>query len=237
MALFKRPIFEEYKALMYTISVKSALVAKLDTFFSNYKHQVYKKGEILIRADEDPSGIFFLKKGSIKEYAISRNGDEVVVNIFKAISFFPMSWAINNTPNKYFFEAITEVEVWKAPKEKVVEFVKEDKEILFDLLSRVFYGTDGLLSRMTYLMSGSAYSKLLIEIVIHARRFGVADKNGISYEVSIKENELSIHAGIARETVSRELKILKEKGLIKFQKMTLSIPNINKLEAELANNF
>lgn len=83
--------------------MEEALVKKIDAFFTQFKYQKYKKGEILIRADDDPTGIFYLKKGTVKEYAISKKGDEVVVNIFKPASFFPMSWAINNTYNRYYF--------------------------------------------------------------------------------------------------------------------------------------
>ena len=125
----------------------------VDNFFRQFKFYRYKKGEILIRVDDDPSGIFYLKSGIVKEYAISKKGEELVVNLFKESAFFPMSFAINKTPNRYFFEAVTPLDVYKAPKEKVVAFIKENPQVLYDLLSRVFKGTDGLLTRMTYLMS------------------------------------------------------------------------------------
>lgn len=94
---------------------------KLENFFKQFKHQVYEKGEVLIRVDDDPDGIFYLTSGTVKEYAISKKGEELVINVFKPISFFPMSWAINQTPNAYYFEALEDLEVWKAPREKVVE--------------------------------------------------------------------------------------------------------------------
>ena len=82
---------------------------KVSNFFKKYKQQKYKKGEILIRADEDPSGIFYIIEGKVKEYAISKKGEEIIVNIFKPHTFFPMSWAINNTKNQYYYETISEV--------------------------------------------------------------------------------------------------------------------------------
>ena len=54
------------------------LASKIDAFFNKFKHQVYKKGEILIRADDNPSGIFYLKSGGVKEYCISKKGEEIV---------------------------------------------------------------------------------------------------------------------------------------------------------------
>lgn len=203
----------------------SKIQKTLDDFFTQFKHQKYKKGEILIRADDNPSGIFYLKKGYVKEYAISKKGDELVVNIFKPISFFPMSWAINNTPNMYFSEAITDLEVWRVPKDKALEFVKTNPDVLYDLLSRVYKGTDGMLTRMTYLMSGNAYARLVTELIISAKRFG--------NPIHISEKDLAASSGMTRETVSREVRILKSKGLVSFQKGKLLIKDINELEEEL----
>lgn len=207
---------------------------KIDSFFRQFKHQIYKKGEILIRADEDPSGIFYVKTGIVKKYAISMKGDELVVNLFKPVSFFPMSWAINDTPNKFFYEALTDVEIWKAPKEKAVMFIQENPDVLFDLLARVYRGTEGMLTRMAYLMSGNAYARLITELLIHAKRFGTKTNENTSVAVRVSETELASQAGMTRETVSREMKVLKKKGFVTFNKNTLVIDDIEKLEEELA---
>lgn len=213
---------------------ETSLASKIDAFFTQFKHQTYKMGEILVRADDNPPGIFYLKKGIVREYAISKKGDELVVNIFKPIAFFPMSWAINDTPNSYYFEAVSDIEVWKTPKEKTVEFIKNNPDILYDLLSRVYRGTDGLLMRMAYLMSGNAYTSLIAELLISAKRFGSKGKDGV-IEVKLSGKDLATHAGMTRETVSRELAILKKKRLVGFNKGMITISNIQKLEDELAS--
>ena len=203
------------------------IAGKLDAFFIQFKHQTYKKGEILVRADDNPPGIFYLKEGFVKEYAISKKGDELVVNFFRPIAFFPMSWAINDTLNAYYFQAVTNVELFRAPREKVIDFIKNNPDVLYDLISRVFKGTDGLLTRMTYLMAGNAYARLITELIIHAKRFGRTFR--------ISEKDLADQSGMTRETVSREIKILKDKGLITFIQHTLVIRDLKKLEEELLN--
>lgn len=204
---------------------------KLDTFFKHFRHQVYKKGEILIRAEEEPNGVFYLTSGNVKEYIISKKGEELVVNIFKPISFFPMSWAINQSLNIYYYEALDDLEIWKAPREKVIEFIKTNPDVLFNLMSRVYKGTDGILMRMAYLMSGEAYERVVTELLITAKRFG--KPYGEAVELNISEKDIASHAGMARETVSREMKILKDKGIVIFSKNILTIKNIKRLEDEL----
>jgi CRP-like cAMP-binding protein len=211
--------------------VDNIISQKLENFFKQYKHQIYRKGEILIRVDDKPEGVFYLKRGTVKEYAISKKGEELVINVFKPISFFPISWAINQTPNAYYYEALEDIEIWKAPREEVVEFIKANSDVLFNLMSRVYKGTDGILMRMVYLMSGEAYARVITELLITAKRFGKA--NGRTVELHLSEKDVANQAGMARETVSREIKILKAKGLITFNKNELIIKNISDLEDEL----
>lgn len=193
---------------------------------------MYKKGELLIRADDNPQGVFYLTKGYVKQYAISKKGDELVINVFKPVAFFPMSWAINETPNEYFYEAMTDVEVWRAPREDVVTFIKGNPDILYDLMSRVYKGVDGILTRMTYLMSGNAYARLITELVIYAKRFG---NNENRVEVHISEKDLGAQSGMTRETVSREMKLLKDEGLVTFTQNKIVIEDVKKLEEELTD--
>lgn len=210
----------------------SLVTNKVTDFFKLYKVQQYKKGEILIRADDNPSGVFYLTKGKVKEYAISKKGDELVVNVFKPNSFFPMSWAINQTPNIYYYEALEDLEVRRAPRKEVVEFVKSNSDILFDLVSRIYKGVDGILMRMVYLMSGEAYTRIITELLIIAKRFGYVTQNK-SFKLTLSEKDLANQTGMARETVSREMKILKDKGLVSFNKNILVIKSLDDLESEL----
>lgn len=209
-----------------------AIQKKVEAFFSQYYHQTYKKGEILVRVDENPRGVFYLKEGYVKQYAISKKGEEVVVNIFKPIAFFPMSWAINNTPNLYFYEAITNLSIWRAPRDKVITFIKLNPDVLYGLMSRVYRGIDGVFMRMVHLMSGSGYSRLLLELMIQSKRFGKPKENAI--EITVSEKELAAQSGMTSETISRAMKILKDKHLVTYRKSILRIPDVKKLEKELA---
>jgi len=215
------------------MTMNQTISEKIAAFFTKYKYQIYKKGELLIRADDSPSGIFYLTDGYVKEYAISKKGEELVVNVFKKGAFFPMSWAINDTPNEYFFEAVTDVTLWKAPREDVLKFLKAHPDVLYDLMSRVFKGTDGMLTRMTYLMAGNAYARLITELLIQTKRFGKKQENTI--EIKISEKDLAALSGMTRETVSREIKILKEKRFITFEKNSMIILDEKKLREELAD--
>lgn len=206
----------------------------VDTFFKNYQHRQYRKGEVLVRADEDPAGVFCLVNGKVRQYDITDQGTVMILNIFNPPAFFPMSWAINQQPNTYFFEAMEPVELWLAPRQDVVDFIRANSDVQFDLLSRLYRGTDGLLLKMAHLMGASAYSRVMLELIIASKRFGkLSSKNEIMLDITAAE--LAGRTGLTRETVSRELKKLKAKKLIRVSLGTISILHLAMLEEE--HNF
>ena len=209
---------------------------KVQKFFGQYPTKNFTKQQIIVQAGDEPAGIFYMLEGRVSQYDISPTGAEVVVNVFQPPAFFPMSWAINRTPNSYFFEASSDVVVRQAPPEDVVEFLRGEPEVLFDLLSRVYRGSDGLLRRLAHLMGGDARSRLVFEILNAARRFGERGAHG-SIHVPLKEGDLAKQSGLARETVNRVIQNLKTEGLVEVSKDGLTVSDTKSLEASLGTGL
>jgi len=212
----------------------SPVEEKVLAYFSKHKNQKYKKGELLIRADDQPPGIFYLKTGNVKVYAISKKGEELIINLFKPKSFFPMSWAINDSPNTYFYEAVTDLELFRCPKKDALGFLKNNPDVLYDLLSRVYLGTEGLLSRITHLMAGGANTRLMSELTILAKRFG--KKTTVGTEIQTSEKDIASQTGMTRETINRELKILKNKELVNVERNKIVIIDSEKFQKEFLDS-
>ncbi len=104
---------------------------KLESFLSQFKLLTYKKRNIISRPDDIVLGIFCIKKGYVRVYSISRDGEELTLIIFKPGDFFPLHWVLNNTPNIYTLEAMTSVELWRVPKEQFVLFLKGSPRCAF----------------------------------------------------------------------------------------------------------
>lgn len=205
---------------------------QIDSFFSQYKVRKYPKGQILILNGEDTNYVYNIVEGRVKQYDVTYRGDEIVLNTFKPPAFFPMSLAINKTENPYIYEAETEIEVRQAPADEVVAFLKATPEVLFDLLSRVYRGVDGLIGRMAHLMASSAKGRLMFELLIECRRFGKEQSNG-SYVLTINEKELGAKAGLSRETVSREMSKLIRDKLLAVKPGEVTIRNLADFEENL----
>lgn len=208
----------------------------VERFFASYPLKRFKKGHIIIHAHDTPSSVYFLAKGHVVEYDISPAGNEVVVNAFKPGAFFPMSLAINKGHNYYFFEAASPLTLRLAPAEDVVAFLKTNPEVTFDLLRRVYLGTDGLLRRMAHLMGGRSRSRLIFELLNAAARFGEKAPDG-SVSISLTETDLSRRSGMSRETISRTMAQLREAGLVIVQPGGIRITDAAALEAMIGDEL
>lgn len=209
---------------------------KVENFFSQYRLRRFSKGQILILNGDQTDYIYQLIKGKVKQYDVTYRGDEIILNVFKPPAFFPMSLAINDTKNPYIYEAETDIELRQAPIDKTVLFIKSNPDVLYDLLSRVYKGVDGLLGRMTYLMASSAKSRLIYELIIEARRFGKMNNHG-GCIITISEKDLGARAGLSRETVSREFSKLNNENLISSHGSEITLKSISALEKKLGQEI
>lgn len=189
------------------------VISKIEDFFSNTEGRTYNKGDIITHAHKDPEGVMFLVGGVVEQYDVTPEGSKIIANIFKDGSFFPMSWALNKTPNQYFFAALTDVEIKYADPDDVIEFLSQNPDVMIDLMARVYKGMDGVLRRLVLAASGMASSRLIFELLVEAYRFGEKLDNG-HILVKIRQNSLASRSGLARETVNRELHRLKKEGLV-----------------------
>jgi CRP/FNR family transcriptional regulator, cyclic AMP receptor protein len=216
--------------------MSTEVASKVHEFFSKYPKREYPKGQILVFADENPEHIFYLTEGQVREYDVSYRGEEVIVNIFKAGAFFPMSWAINKTPNHYFFKTEKETELHAVPADAALQFLKDNPDVTLDLLARLYRGLDGLLGRVVHLMSGTAKSRLLYELIIECRRFGQQQPDG-SYVIKANETDLAARSGLSRETVSREMHKIKKNSWVEVAKGSILVHDITLLENALGSEI
>jgi CRP/FNR family transcriptional regulator, cyclic AMP receptor protein len=216
--------------------MKEDIRKKVVGFFGAYPLRSFAQRQIMIRADETPNSVFYIVEGRVSQYDVTATGNEVVVNVFKPGSFFPMSSAINGTPNPYLFEASDAVKVRQAPAADAVAFLRANPDVMFDLLARVYKGTDGVLRRMAHLMGGDAQSRLTFELLNAAARFGQSHADG-STQITLTERDLAKHSGLARETVNRCMQNLKAAGLLDITRDGIIIKDLSQLDATLGSSL
>ena len=213
------------------------MITKLDEqFFAQFKRpQHYKKGEIILRPQDEPTGVYYLKKGYVRLYLISPDGKDITFNIYKPGTYFSMMWALGDSPNIYFFESLTNVEVLKAPKDKVVAFLRSQPELLYTFIKRILIGLDGTTRLTQVLLTGSAYQKVASAILVLARRFGKKSQNGcVIINLNITHKLIASIASLSRESATIEILKLEKEKIIAQKNHKILVKNIEKLEKESA---
>lgn len=201
-----------------------------DQFLLQFPQKPYPKGSVLIPPCAKLTDVIFLRSGTISKYTITKYGEKVIMNVFTAPVLLPLSWVLNKSPNRYYFEAQTAVEVRWIPANELSSYLKTDPETTYHLLQQVYVGLENTQQRIAYLMRGSLKSRLLFELAIEARRAGTVRDDG-GYVITIGEIELAERAGVSRETISRELaKLFKSGDLFARQGRSIVIRNLQELD-------
>jgi CRP/FNR family transcriptional regulator len=209
---------------------------KIEEYFADKPLRRIAKGEILIYPNTQPEEIYYLASGRIKVHDVSYRGDEVVVNIIKPPAFFPLSWALNRFPNRLYYKADSECEVYTAGSDEVLALLQKNPDVMFTQLKRIYNAMDAVQGRMVHMMSGTAKSRLLYELIMECRRFGTNLPDG-TCRLEATERDLAARAGLTRETVSREMSKLKKLDWVTVNGKGIFIHDIKHLERALGEEL
>lgn len=227
-------IYAEFIVILAKYIMIPEISQNIDQEFSKYPMRSYPKGQIIIFAGENPDCIYYLAKGKVRKYDVSYRGDEVVVNIFKSPSLFPMSWAINKTTNQYFYRTEEPTQLHVVPVKAAIKFIKSSPEITIDVVGWLYLVINGLQGRIVQLMSGTARSRLLYELIVECQRFGKLDADG-HHVLAANESDLAARSGLSRETVSREMSKLKSQGLAGVRNRVIVINDLPGIEKKFGS--
>lgn len=203
---------------------------KVIDFFSQFPSKKYPKGTIIINPEQNPLGAYYIKNGHVRQYSVSKEGVELTIHIFAPQSYFPMTWVISNIDNRYYYESTTDVECYIAPKNEVLDFLKNNPIIFFELTRRLLNGLDKLSGRIESLIYDQADKKLISTLLFLARHFSTQEKTYTKFTEKFTHKDIAAFAGISRETTSRAWERLEKKGLITYDKQIILIPDVSLLE-------
>lgn len=204
----------------------------LENFFSKHKHISYKKRQMIIRAGDNPLGVFFIKKGYARRFIVSKDGKELTTSLYKPFDIFSLAWAINNLQVKYYVESITPVEVYRASKNEFLDYIINRPGVSIKLISRLLNRLDAFSQRMENFAFGGARERLASMLLILADRFGKKKGDGVCIQIPLTHKDLALLLGMARETVSTEMKNLENKKIFIYSNRRIFIKDIKKLKKE-----
>ncbi len=198
-------------------------------FFAPAPEKTFRKGSILISPEDKVENIYYLASGNVKMTVLNSNGEDITIHVFRPGAFFPMMLAISNSPNRFYFQALTKIKVKISPSDKVVGFLKKEQMPLYDLTVRFAKGLDGLSARLESLLGEKALNRIVSLLLYLADKFGKDSHEGRKIDLPLSHQNIASWTGLERETVSRQMKTLSDKGLVRYKRQKITIINLNKL--------
>ena len=206
---------------------------QLSAFFGKFPLESFVKESAVVTPDND-RGVFFLTKGTVKMTGRPKKKGAFTLNIYKSPALFPM-FLVFGQKDKHFYSALSDVEGHFAPPSVFAKFLRKNPTILWDLLKRIYRGLEGFFLLLEVQLSGNAYLKTLAQIIIHSRRFGHEKEGVVVFDWHLTHEQIASQTGLARESVTKEIRKLQKKGLIGYRGKRLFVNDPGKLEEEYFN--
>lgn len=184
-----------------------------------------KKGGNILFQGEIPRSVMIIRDGVVRAYTITSGGDEHIVTLLSKGDIIPLSWSLSQTPNSlFYYDALSEVRVLTVPKQVFLDTVVDSPEALTEMLNFVTKRYTALLFRVTGLGQSRAIEKIGYTLYYMLFRYGIEKPNG-KYAIDIKMSQTVIAAlvGLTRESTTKNLKLLKDKGIITYAHSTYTV--------------
>lgn len=189
----------------------------------------YKKGELIIRANETPTGVFLIESGLVKTYDITKYGEENLLIIRKSGEIFPLIWSTTGEERSVIYEALTPVQLWKVDRVTYLEQLAKEKDALPSFIDLIIemYRIHSL--RIINLEYRTVRERIVSFLLIMAERFG-ENKNGKTVITApLRRQDIASSVNSSRETAGREIAILERNKLISTTNSIITINNLEKL--------
>jgi CRP/FNR family transcriptional regulator, cyclic AMP receptor protein len=206
---------------------------KIKTEIKNFleKQRVikYKKGQILVRPEDDLGKIVLEKEGFSRVYKMTSDGKEVSWPNLRPLWIYSISSALLEKENEYYAEAVSDLEAYVVPIKDFMAFL-EEKTVYTEVYKELVEELLILSEQLEKLMFSEAYGKVAVLIEDFAKRFGKRDGNKIVMESNIPHRVLASISGLTRETVTLQVLKLQKEKILKAKSRNIVINDIKKLE-------
>ena len=199
---YKVPIFqhfncEETKALLQGI-----------------KRKAYKKGERLFREGEPADALYIVNEGKVKIFNYTKDGREQILHILNEGDFWGELQLLQETTFNCYAKAIEDCRICLITKSHFQKLMLEKPEMslkVLEVLSQRLIHLEQLTLMLSNQDPESKLAYLLLEL---AKKEGIQIGSKMLIHLPFTREEMANYTGLTRETVSRKLHQLSEKGII-----------------------
>jgi CRP/FNR family cyclic AMP-dependent transcriptional regulator len=189
------------------------------------RERTYPKNSVILFEDDPGDALFVVVSGSVKVVLIGEDGREVILSVLSTGDFFGEMALIDDEPRSAHVIAMEDAAMLVLRREDFHQCLREAPTIALGLLrtlSRRLREADEKIGGLVLLDVPGRVARLLLRM---------ADENdGVQITKRVTHHTIAQMVGSSRETVSRTMRDLMEKGLLQVTRKAISIINRPALE-------
>lgn len=202
--------------LVRKVSIFQRLPEKyIDIITDSFSCVHYKKNQTVFYQDDWSTDLYLVFKGRLKASLINEDGEEFLLCCFKEGDCFGELSLLDGYPRSATVIAMEDSLLGILPRQKFLDILKKEPDIaieMLQILTRRLRKTDELLGELVFLDVSERLLKTLHDIA----EIEGTKKEGRFYQLKkITQKELASRIGASREAISKAMKILKFKKLLK----------------------
>ena len=189
-----------------------------------------KKKQVLFRKGDEGTALYIIHKGRVKIVLSSKAGEEVIPAIFSQGDFFGEMSLLDQKPRSADAVALEESEVLVLNRTDFFSFLQKNENAIkcvLACLSERLRKTDDMLEDASFLTVAGKLAKKLIEM---GREFGVKEKSAIKINIRLTQQDIAELIGTTRESINKELKVLRDRGMISTEGGIIKIIDLERLK-------
>jgi CRP-like cAMP-binding protein len=198
----------------------------LDDIASQGIERMYKKGQLLIHAGDPGDALYVLIEGSVKGYAISEDGTELIVGILEPPALIGEVAIGDGGPRSVSIEVMSQARVFMLTRPQFFAALRKSPQLIEAYISTLvgmIRRLQGRTEDLVFLDLQGRVAKLLLSLL--EEQSGAGD----ALDLNMTQSELASMVGGSRPSVNQVLKALEGRGYITLEGKQLVIKDTDSL--------
>lgn len=173
----------------------------------------YSPHETIYMQGEDAQRLYFIKKGRVRAFYITKNGKELTFEIVEKGKIIGESSFLSHSIYPVSVEAVNEVELLACDLSRLYEYMEESTELTWVIIQMLSRTCNHLTEQLRRVTLYDRYQKIA-SFLLHETTFPDSDRGVTGDSIPYTQEELGISLGLNRVTVTRVLNEWKSAGII-----------------------
>lgn len=191
---------------------------ELDRVLSVSRTRTHPRNSVILFENDPGDALFVVLAGEVKVVLAGEDGREVILSILKEGDFFGEMALLDDRPRSANVVATADAILLILRREDFQACLEENPRIAFGLLrelSRRLRVADDTIGALVLLDVNGRIARLLLTLA--------DEHNGLSVPRTVTHNTIAQMIGSTRESVTRTLRDLQDRGLIRVTKERISV--------------